>query len=127
MHLLLHLGGEFKTQFILDTPSVTLKCKLSPFAYISKNYMFYKRICEGANTCPNMFSFVCLQGGIWFGTKNLRKISKVLSVWAHLTVWCASDTPLCIVRCSGLASAFSASASCPLCTRHYTVQSIVCP
>jgi hypothetical protein len=44
MHVLLHLGGVFTTQFILETPSATLKCKPSPFAYFSKNYTAYGKI-----------------------------------------------------------------------------------
>jgi hypothetical protein len=39
--LLLHLGGAFTSHFIHETPSVAFKCKLSPFAYFSKNYIAY--------------------------------------------------------------------------------------
>jgi hypothetical protein len=44
MHVLLQLGGVFTTQFIFETPSATLKCKISPFAYFSKNYIAYRKI-----------------------------------------------------------------------------------
>jgi hypothetical protein len=44
MHVLLHLGGVFTTQLILETPSATLKYKLSPFIYFSKNYIAYRKI-----------------------------------------------------------------------------------
>jgi hypothetical protein len=44
MHVFLQLGGVFIAQFKLETPIATLKCKLSPFAYFSKNYKAYQKI-----------------------------------------------------------------------------------
>jgi hypothetical protein len=43
----------------------------------------YERICQGANTCPNMCSFVGVR--IWFGAK-IPMFFKMPSVWAHQTV-----------------------------------------
>jgi hypothetical protein len=42
--VLLHLGELFTTQFILETPSATLICKLSPFAYFSKKCSLWQNI-----------------------------------------------------------------------------------
>jgi hypothetical protein len=36
---------------------------------------------------------------VWLKTRY--KISKFPSIWAHRTVWCAPDTALCTVRCTG--------------------------
>jgi hypothetical protein len=42
--VVLHLGGVFTTQFILETSSATPKCKISPFAYFPKTYLAYGTI-----------------------------------------------------------------------------------
>jgi hypothetical protein len=44
VHVVLHLGAVFTTQFIFETHSATPKCKISPFAYFSKNYIAYGTI-----------------------------------------------------------------------------------
>jgi hypothetical protein len=38
----------------------------------------YVRICEGTNTYPNRFCFVCLKFVIWFGSNFPRKIQNSL-------------------------------------------------
>jgi hypothetical protein len=44
VHVILHLGKVFTTQFIFETPSATPKCKISPFVYFPKNYLAYGTI-----------------------------------------------------------------------------------
>jgi hypothetical protein len=67
MHVVLHLGGVFKTQVIHETPSAKQQCKSHHLNIFSKNYLAYgkyfekyERICEGTNAYPNKCSFVCL-------------------------------------------------------------------
>jgi hypothetical protein len=44
MHVVLHLGGVFKTQFAHGTASAKPKCKSHHLTIFSKNYLAYGKI-----------------------------------------------------------------------------------
>ena len=110
MHMVLHFGGVFTTQFIHETSSAIPKCKVSPFAYfleklsslwknILKNMREYVRVPipvpTGVLLCAYKLGFGLVQ--------NFLQNFKIPYVWAYRTVQCAPDTALCNVWCTGWA------------------------
>jgi hypothetical protein len=96
MHVVLHLGGVFKTQFVHETSSAKPKCKSHHLPIFSKKTIYpmakyfeaYERICEGTNTYTTGVLLCAYKLG--FGlVQNLLENFKIPSVWAHRTLHCA--------------------------------------